>query len=221
MAGKVLVPITEHINRLNAMRLQMDIMGTETILVARTDSEAATLITSSIDYRDHMFILGSTTSGIGNLVDVMREAENQGKYGESLAKVEEEWLTKAKLKLFPDAIAEVIKASSKADKDKLLKEWQSKCVGLSIQEARDLAKKLGFETYFDWDSPRTREGYYRYQGGTKCAINRAVAFAPYCDLVWMETKKPIHSQAEEFSKGVLAKHPNKMLAYNLSPSFNW
>ena len=71
------------------------------------------------------------------------------------------------------------------------------------------------------DLPRVREGFYRYQGGTKCAINRAVAFAPYCDLMWMETKKPIRAQAEEFAKGVLAKFPDKLLAYNLSPSFNW
>ncbi len=75
--------------------------------------------------------------------------------------------------------------------------------------------------YWDWDSPRTREGYYRYQGGTQCAINRAIAFAPYADLLWMETKKPILSQAQEFAAGVHAARPGHWLAYNLSPSFNW
>jgi isocitrate lyase len=58
-------------------------------------------------------------------------------------------------------------------------------------------------------------------GGTQFCVARAIAFAPYCDLIWMETKKPIYSQAKEFSDGVLAVHPNVMLAYNLSPSFNW
>ena len=75
--------------------------------------------------------------------------------------------------------------------------------------------------YWNWDSPRTREGYYRYQGGTQCAVARAIAFAPYCDLIWMETKKPILVQAQEFAHGVHTVFPDKWLAYNLSPSFNW
>ena len=93
---------------------------------------------------------------------------------------------------------------------------------VSHRKAKKLAKQiLGVEPYWNWDAPRTREGFYRYQGGTQCAINRAVAFAPYCDLLWMETKKPIYEQAKEFADGVHAVHPGKWLAYNLSPSFNW
>lgn len=65
------------------------------------------------------------------------------------------------------------------------------------------------------------QGYYRYQGGTQCAINRAIAFAPHADLIWMETKSPIYAQAKEFADGVHAKVPGQWLAYNLSPSFNW
>jgi len=75
--------------------------------------------------------------------------------------------------------------------------------------------------YWDWDAPRTREGYYRYQGGTHCAIRRSIEFAPYADLLWMETKAPILSQAQEFAEGVHRERPGKWLAYNLSPSFNW
>ena len=75
--------------------------------------------------------------------------------------------------------------------------------------------------YWNWDSPRTREGFYRYQGGTQCAVNRAIAFAPYADLLWMETKSPIFAQAKEFAEGVRAVYHGHWLAYNLSPSFNW
>merc|ERR1711939_566208 len=94
--------------------------------------------------------------------------------------------------------------------------------GVSQAKAQKLAQQLlGVAPYWNWDTPRTREGFYRYRGGTQCAINRAVAFAPYCDLLWMETKKPIYDQAKEFADGVHKHHPRKWLAYNLSPSFNW
>jgi isocitrate lyase len=216
MAGKVLVPISEHINRLNAMRLQMDIMGVENLIVARTDSEAATLITSNIDYRDHAFIIGCTNANLKPLVTVLREAEKAGKRGAELQAVEDQWLHDAGLKLYGDAVVEALKGNQEK-----LKKWNASSAGLSHADAVTLAKSLGVEFFWNWDSPRTREGYYRYQGGTKCAINRAAAFGEYADLLWMETKKPIYAQAQEFAEGVLAKLPGKMLAYNLSPSFNW
>ncbi|KAK3825424.1 MAG: isocitrate lyase [Benniella sp.] len=216
MAGKVLVPISEHINRLVATRVQFDIMGVENLIVARTDSEAATLITSNIDPRDHAFILGATNPNLKPLVVEMADAQAAGKHGDALQAVEDNWVTAANIKLYRDAVADALKA-----KGKNANEWLEKSEFLSNPEARKLAKSYGVEVHWDWDLPRTREGYYRYQGGTRCAINRAIAFAPYSDLLWMETKSPILAQATEFSKGVLAKHPQVMLAYNLSPSFNW
>ena len=68
---------------------------------------------------------------------------------------------------------------------------------------------------------RTEEGYFRINGGLKCAIARALAYAPYCDLIWCETSHPNLDEAEQFAESIRAKFPHKLLAYNCSPSFNW
>ena len=223
MAGKVLVPIQEHINRLVAIRLQFDIMGVNNLVIARTDSEAATLITTNVDERDHAFILGSTNPDLRPLNTLLNEAERAGKTGSALEAVEEQWLAAAKLQLFPDVLANALKAQTGANQVKL-EQFHRRVAHLSYQDAVAVAKKefgLRSAPFFDWDAPRTREGFYRYQGGTQCAVNRAIAFTPYADLLWMETKKPIYAQAKEFADGVHAVYPDQWLAYNLSPSFNW
>ncbi|KAL4821761.1 isocitrate lyase [Aspergillus spinulosporus] len=222
MAGKVLVPICEHINRLVAIRAQADIMGTDLLAIARTDSEAATLITSTIDHRDHPFIIGSTNPDIQPLNDLMVRAEQAGKNGAELQAIEDEWLAKAGLKLFDDAVVDAINNSPLPNKKAAIEKYLTKSKGKSNLEARAIAKEIaGTDIYFDWEAPRTREGYYRYQGGTQCAINRAVAYAPFADLIWMESKLPDYNQAKEFADGVHAVWPEQKLAYNLSPSFNW
>ncbi|GME60275.1 isocitrate lyase [Neofusicoccum parvum] len=222
MGGKVMVPIREHINRLVACRAQADIMGTDLVLVARTDSEAATLITSTIDPRDHDFILGSTNSDLQPLADVLAAATTTGSSSTEVAALETQWLQEANLKTFNDAVVDTIQAGHHSDKDAMVGEYLKSAQGKSNHACRTLATTLlGQEIYFNWDAPRTVEGYYRYKGGCECAIARAVEFAPYADLVWMESKTPDYKQAKQFADGVHAVWPSQKLAYNLSPSFNW
>jgi isocitrate lyase len=127
LGGKVLVPTSQFIRTLTAARLAADVMGVPTMLVARTDAEAATLITSDIDPYDHPFLTGE----------------------------------------------------------------------------------------------RTPEGYHRVKNGMEPSIARGLAYAPYADLIWMETKTPDLGEAREFAEAIHAHYPGKPLAYNCSPSFNW
>ncbi|MCF3169415.1 isocitrate lyase [Streptomyces violaceoruber] len=127
LGGKVLVPTAQHVRTLNAARLAADIADVPTLIVARTDALAATLITSDVDERDARFITGD----------------------------------------------------------------------------------------------RTAEGFYRVQNGMAPVISRGLAYAPYADLIWVETGTPALAQAREFAEAIHAEHPDQMLAYNCSPSFNW
>merc|ERR1719230_1747908 len=206
MGGKVLVPVDEHINRLIAIRLQADILNYPLVIVARTDAEAATMISQNIDPKDHAFIKGATVQGVEN----GREAALMGK--------EVDWEQRAGCMTFVELVAKVLK-----DKPDALKKWYSQCyAGLSLPKLQELAKNLGAgDLYFDWEAPRTEEGFYRIQGSTKYCAMRAKAFALFTDACWMETGQAGLPQAKEFADDVLAECPNLMLAYNNSPSFNW
>ncbi|MCC7386228.1 MAG: isocitrate lyase [Deltaproteobacteria bacterium] len=127
LGGKVLVPTSQFIRTLVAARLAADVCDVPTLLVARTDADAATLLTSDVDPRDREFCTGE----------------------------------------------------------------------------------------------RTPEGFFRVRNGVEAAIARGVSYAPYADLVWCETSKPDLEEAKAFAEGIHRQFPNKMLAYNCSPSFNW
>jgi isocitrate lyase len=127
LGGKVLVPTGQFIRTLLAARLAADVLGVPTLLVARTDADAATLITSDADERDAEFLTGE----------------------------------------------------------------------------------------------RTPEGFYCIRAGVEAAIARGLAYAPYADLVWMETSTPDVGEAREFAAAIHDAFPGKLLAYNCSPSFNW
>jgi len=218
MAGKVLVAVQEHIDRLVAARLQADIMGTETFIVARTDAEAATLLDNNVDVRDHPFILGSTNPEQQGLNEMINAAEKRGAGQEELIAITAAWDSKAGLMTYGQAVVKALEAAGQKQK---VEQWRAKERSLSNLEARAFAKSLGVDPYWCWDKPRAREGYYRFDGGIEACIARGIAFAPYADLIWMETKKPILSDAAHFATEIRKKYPHQLFAYNLSPSFNW
>ncbi|WP_077301039.1 isocitrate lyase [Virgibacillus pantothenticus] len=127
LGGKVLLPTQTAVRNLIAARLAADVMGTPTVIIARTDANAADLITSDVDPYDAAFITGE----------------------------------------------------------------------------------------------RTTEGFYKTKAGIDQAIARGLAYAPYADLIWCETSEPNYEEAKQFAEAIREKYPNKMLAYNCSPSFNW
>jgi isocitrate/methylisocitrate lyase len=127
MGGKVLVPTQEAVQKLIAARLAADVLGVPTVLLARTDAEAADIVTTDVDENDKPFITGE----------------------------------------------------------------------------------------------RTSEGFYRTRKGFDQALSRGLAYAEYADMVWCETGTPDLNFARRFAEGIRKKYPEKMLAYNCSPSFNW
>lgn len=142
----------------------------------------------------------------------MVAAEAAGKAGDALQEIEDKWLAQASLKRFDDAVLDAIAQGGFANAQALAEQYRKAVAGkqLSNTEARAIARGiLGKDIHFDWDAPRTREGYYRLKGGCDCSINRAVAYAPYCDAIWMESKLPDYKQAEEFAKGVHAVWPEQ------------
>jgi isocitrate/methylisocitrate lyase len=168
------------------------------------------LITSTIDHRDHEFILGSTNPNLQPLNDLMAAAEQTGKNGLELQAIEDQWVAQAGLKLFNDAVIDTINAGQHLNKQALIAEFSKAVKGRSNREARQIASRIaGVDIHWDWDAARTREGYYRYRGGTQCAINRAVAYAAFADLIWMESKLPDYAQAKEFADGVHAVWPEQ------------
>jgi isocitrate lyase len=224
MGGKVLVSTQEHVDRLVAARLAADVLGVNLVIVARTDAEAATLLDSNIDGRDHPFILGVTVPGVESLAEVTAAAQARGA---NVDQATTEWTQRARLMTFGDAVLAKIQSLniSQRQKQQMTSKWMaSDPDAMSNAEARRTADAIFGERnsiYFDWELCRVREGYYRLKSGIDYCIQRARAYAPHCDLIWMETAKPGIPEARKFSQGVKKMYPHQMLAYNLSPSFNW
>ena len=275
--GKVLVPCDEQIKRLNAARLQLDIMRVAGIVVARTDAEAANLLDGGGDERDQPYILGVTRrdvpsyksaylalmqrlqrSGVDDLNGHLVYAVSDVEYAAADAWLEqvglvptieevgrahaaaggsspedaldqvadrfiETWEARAGLKTYGQAVADAMafRADEGIDLEMTIPEWQAFAATASWNDARARAGRMGLAVTWDPDLAKTPEGYYQVAGGIPYAIAKSLAVAPFADLLWMETKSADLADAREFADAIHAVYPDKMLAYNLSPSFNW
>ncbi len=135
----------------------------------------------------------------------------------------EAWQDDAGLETYGDAVAELLKFREGEGEslDMSVADWNAFAKTASLYAAREKARQLGVDAAWDCERAKTPEGYYQVRGGIPYAIAKSLAAAPFADLLWMETKTADLADAREFAEAVHAVYPNKMLAYNLSPSFNW
>ena len=276
-AGNVLVGQDEQIKRLNAARLQLDIMRVPGIIVARTDAESAALLENRSDERDQPFIVGAINIdvpsykvgylailrrlvelGVAEISGHLLFAVSEAEYLATLAWLErvglmrmiaesaqalrdvtateieaaldrietrymESWQAEADLKTYGQAVADVIESRTEEGErfDMTVEEWLSFSKRASFYEMRERAKAMGMQVTWDCELAKTSEGFYQVQGGIDYAIARSLAVAPFADMLWMETKTADLGDARKFAHAIHAEYPDKMLAYNLSPSFNW
>jgi isocitrate lyase len=135
----------------------------------------------------------------------------------------EAWEQDAGLQTYGEAVAELLefKESEGDPLDMSVEEWRAFAERASLYTAREKAKELGVVAKWDPELSKTPEGYYQLRGGIPYAVAKSLAAAPFADILWMETKTADLADAREFAEAIHAQFPDKMLAYNLSPSFNW
>ena len=133
------------------------------------------------------------------------------------------WQAESGLKTYGQAVADVIEfRAQEGEKLELnAEEWLAFARTASLHAAQERAKSLGIRIIWSAQHAATPEGYYQVKGGIDYAIAKSLGVAPFADIIWMETKTANLADAREFAEAIHAVHPDKMLAYNLSPSFNW
>ncbi|OBF33638.1 isocitrate lyase [Mycobacterium sp. ACS1612] len=133
------------------------------------------------------------------------------------------WQVDAGLMTYGEAVAELLEfRESEGEPPELsVAEWREFAQRAPLYTAREKARELGAAVGWDCELAKTPEGYYQVRGGIPYAIAKSLAAAPFADILWMETKTADLADAREFADAIHAVYPDQMLAYNLSPSFNW
>jgi isocitrate lyase len=164
-AGKVIVPTSTHVSRLIASRFQLDVIGSTMHIIARTDSESAKLISSTVDKNDHEFILGTTVQGTP-LAEVLDDAEAKGLNGPAIDRLEKEWMESHPLVTFNQAVEQAISQSTDIDKTATLEEYKKLTAGKSNGESRQVARKLlGRDVVWSWDRKPSPMNFNAYRQG--------------------------------------------------------
>jgi isocitrate lyase len=140
-----------------------------------------------------------------------------------VTKFVEIWEREAGLKTYGEAVADLMKFQIEEGRqlDFTVDQWLDFCKKVSLHKAQAKAKSMGIDATWDCELSRTPEGYYQVKGGIEYAIAKSLAVAPFADMLWMETNTANLEEARHFAHAIHAVYPDKMLAYNLSPSFNW
>lgn len=133
------------------------------------------------------------------------------------------WAAEATLKTYGEAVADVMafRRDEGAELNMTTAEWNTFVQTASFADAKAKARSMGISIIWSADHCTTPEGYFQIRGGMPYAIARSQAVAPYCDIIWMETKTANLPDAAAFAEAIHAVYPDQMLAYNLSPSFSW
>jgi isocitrate lyase len=166
------------------------------------------------------------TDRIAEAVATWRESGMQSidhLYDEVESQFVDAWEDDAALMTYGEAVAELLEFSESEDepRDMSAAEWREFAERAPFYAVRQRAKELGVVARWDCELAKTPEGYYQVRGGIPYAIAKSLAAAPFADLLWMETKTADLADARQFADAIHAHFPDKMLAYNLSPSFNW
>ncbi|HEY7051233.1 MAG TPA: isocitrate lyase ICL2 [Mycobacterium sp.] len=148
---------------------------------------------------------------------------NDALYDDVESKFVDAWQVDAGVMTYGEAVAEVMdfSANDGEPSDMSVEDWRQFAQRASLHTARAKARELGADADWDCELAKTPEGYYQIRGGIPYAIAKSLAAAPFADLLWMETKTADLADARQFAEAIHAEFPDKMLAYNLSPSFNW
>ncbi|KAH6967739.1 isocitrate lyase [Ilyonectria sp. MPI-CAGE-AT-0026] len=211
--GRTVVPTSEYLSRLSAVRMQFDVMGTNTLLMCRCDTDRSQFITSTIDPRDHEYIIGATKD-IEPLVVAVAKGMAEGS---SYMQARDEWKSRSGLMTYDEAVKE--KAT-----DQQYQDYSSKATvfGTSLNERRRIAKSiLGDDIFFDWDLPRSKEGQYMWRPSVKTIVERAVLAAPFGDMTWARMDAPVWKDIVEFHTEIRKVYPSRLFAFGFTGMYDY
>ena len=168
-------------------------------------------------------------SGLADFIDESVERmktdthEFENAFNAVVTKFVEVWEEESGLSTFGDAIEKLIlfNVEQGAEFSMTVEKWRKFAKTASTEEAKAKAASLGIDYTWNPELSRTPEGYYQVKGGIEYAIAKSLAVAPFADVLWMETKTADIEDARKFAEAIHEVFPDKMLSYNLSPSFNW